>query len=103
MLVAEHTDALGRSRSPAELALALEFWPHSRCLRDLPQYAPGRFDGRDGRPRGGPGKDFPYCSSFSTAVARHNFPFEILFACFSVGGVNGAIGDVMNMNSFASG
>ena len=103
MLVAEMTDETGRSRSPAELALALEFWPHEKCTRDLPQYAKGRFDGRDGRPRGGPGKDFPYDPDFSTAVARHAFPFEILFCCFSIAGVRGALEDTTNMYSCASG
>ena len=103
MLVAEMMDETGRPRSPAELALALEFWPHEKCTRDLPQYAKGRFDGRDGRPRGGPGKDFPYDPDFSTAVARHAFPFEILFCCFSIAGVRGALEDTTNMYSCASG
>jgi hypothetical protein len=46
-------------------------------VKDLPQYGKGRWDGRDGRPKGCPGKDFPYDPSFSFAVANHRWPAEV--------------------------
>jgi hypothetical protein len=110
MLVCTHFDPMepgsegqqGRARSPRELVDAFEWWPHSKLLRDLPQYAPGRWDGRDGRPKNCPGKDFPYDKDFAYAVANHRFPYEVLLTVFAIRGVDGSPMDILNMNSFAT-
>ena len=101
MMVCRHNEPLGRNRSPAEMAAALEFWPHSKCMRDLPQHAPGRWDGRDGRPKNCPGSDFPYDQAFAYAVKMHRFPFEVLVTVFAIAGEDGSLTDSLNMNSFA--
>jgi len=110
MLVSKHhvsdegegNENIGSLRSPAELAAALEYWPHSRCIKDFPCYAPGRFDGRDGRPRGCPGSDFRYDPGYRHAVDKHNFSMEVLLAVFTLKNEDGSRSDNMNMGSFAA-
>jgi len=108
MLVCKHhhgPDDVGTTksvRSPAELAVALEYWPHSRLVRDLPWYAPGRWDGRDGRPRGCPGSEVRYDKDYEHAVKQHRFPSEVLLAVFTLRGEDGCQIDNLNMGSFAA-
>lgn len=68
-------------RSPAELAAALEYWSHSRLIKDCPSYVPGRWDGRDGRPRGCPGSDCRYDDYYENAMINHIFPIEVCWWC----------------------
>lgn len=89
-------------RCPAELASALEYWPHSRCIKYFPSYGPGRWDGRDGRPRGCPGSVFRYDGGYQHAVKEHKFPSEVLLAVFTLKGEDGSRADNINMGSFAA-
>jgi len=89
-------------RSPAELAAALEYWPHSRLIKDFPSYVPGRWDGRDGRPRGCPGSDCQYDDYYENAVRNHRFPTEVLLVVFTLKGEDGSMADNINLGSFAA-
>ena len=49
------------------------------------------------------GQNYRPSNAYESFCTHGALTLEILFCCFSIGGVRGALGDTMNMNSFASG
>ena len=104
MLVATYTKPANNVQgftllSPAEQVRALQYWPESRLIQQLPQYAPGRLQERPGCSQGA--RDFfKHDPDYKYAVDNHRWPSEALFLLYSVGGEEGSQQDWINMNAF---
>ena len=113
MLVGHYTEARDDKEvynllSPQQAAISLQYWPHSRLMKELPQYAPGRLN-NTAPPRGippgappGSKEYFAYDSDWQYAVKSHSWPDEVLFLLYCVQGERGSPQDWINMNAFGA-
>jgi hypothetical protein len=113
MLVGYYTEAredkeMYNLLSPEQSATRLQYWPHSRLVKELPQYAPGRLNNtapkRD-KPRGAPRgtkEYFAHNPDWQYAVQNHRWPNEVLLLLYCVHGERGAPQDWINMNAFGT-